>query len=264
MAQPDSGRTGTLEREDRGRVRILAFNRPEAANAFDRALYRSLEAALRQADADDSVTAVVLTGRGRHFSSGTDLVEMAALVEHLGDTNGADEPGGHPFSGLADALAAFRKPLLAAVNGTGIGLGFTMLLHCDIVCMARTARLRAPFTAMGVAPEAGSSYLLPRRMGVQQAAFVLLSSGWVTAEEAVVHGLALKVCDPDSVLDETVDIAAAIAEHPLPSLMATRALLREPEREGIERAMRLEGEAFAELLRRPEAGAGVMSQLDRP
>ncbi len=253
-----------LEITDADRVRLLTFNRPSAANAFNGALYRSIEEALCRADEDESVSVVVLTGKGRHFSSGTDLVEMAALVGHL-DDGGADDAtragSPHPFSGFAEALLSFRKPLLAAVNGTGIGLGFTMLLHCDLVCIDADARLKAPFTAMGVAPEAGSSYLMPRRMGVQQATFALLSSEWVSAEQAVASGLALKVCDPGTVVDETLEIARAIAQHPLESLMATKTLLREPERAEVERAIEREGEAFALLLRRPEAGSTVIGQL---
>jgi enoyl-CoA hydratase/carnithine racemase len=262
-----------LEVADIGHVRLLTFNRPSAANAFNSALYRESEEALRAADQDDAVSVVVLTGRGRHFSSGTDLVEMAALVTHLDDAQDSndesnDESDGrpatssdHPFSQFSEALLSFRKPLLAAVNGTGIGLGFTLLLHCDLVCIASDARLRAPFTVMGVAPEAGSSYLMPRRMGVQQATYALLSSNWVAADQAVASGLALKMCDPDTVVDETLAIAREIAQHPLESLIATKALLREPEREHVERAIEREGEAFAQLLRRPDAGSNVIGQL---
>jgi enoyl-CoA hydratase/carnithine racemase len=265
---PDTATTGSLEEEDHGRVRLLTFNRPQAANAFDRALYVALEDALRRADKDDAIAAVVLTGKGKHFSSGTDLHEMAALVGHLDD--GSEDPQGeqaeqaeHAFSGLADAVLSFRKPLLAAVNGTGIGLGFTMLLHCDIVCIARTAHLRAPFTAMGVAPEAGSSFLMPRRIGWQQAMAVLLTSEWVDADAAVRHGLALKSCDPETVVRETLELAQAIAQHPLPSLIATKALVKGPERAGVEEALAREGEAFSELLRQPGAGENVIGQLNR-
>ena len=162
--------------EDTERVRLLTFNRPDAANAFNEKLYHTAAGALHEAAADEGISVVVLTGAGRTFSAGTDLHEMAGAVPEDGtDTASApDEPGPGPdssrgFTAFVDALSTFPKPLIAAVNGAGVGLGLTMLAHCDLVLVSEQARLLAPFTAMGVAPEAASSYLLPRRMGRQQA-----------------------------------------------------------------------------------------------
>lgn len=240
-----------------GRVRVLTFNRPPRANAFNAALYLAAAGALEAAAADDGVGAVVLTGRGAAFSAGTDLTEMAAMVTATAPAKSA----GVPFDALLDALVAFPKPLLAAVNGAAVGLGLTMLAHCDIVLIAEDARLHAPFTAMGVAPEAASSYLLPRRMGRQRASAMLLASEWITAAEAVEAGLALRTCPTPEVLAETVALAAMIAGRPLASVMATKKLIADAELAGISRARKAEGAAFAQLLAQPKMDRAILSHL---
>ena len=160
-----------LERELSGRVLQLALNRPAAANAFSADLYLTAAAAFDQAADDDDVSVVVLTGRGKAFSAGTDLKEMAQVVpeeegQPVGGASASSEGGsGVPFNRFMEALIAFPKPLIAAVNGAGVGLGLTMLMHCDLVLVSTRARLLAPFTTMGVAPEAGSSFLLPGGWG---------------------------------------------------------------------------------------------------
>ena len=250
--------------DDVDRARVITFNRPDAANAFNEILYHAVADALRAAAADDSVGAVVLTGAGRIYCAGTDLREMAAQVPSDGPTP-ADEgtrPAATGFTALLEVLQAFPKPLLAAVNGAAVGLGLTMLAHCDIVLVSEKARLLAPFTTMGVAPEAASSYLLPRRMGRQHASVALLASEWISAEEAVAHGLAIRVCTPETLVAETLELATRIASKSLPSLLATKRLVLDAEREGILRARRLENEAFAELLALPQMRESVLGQLD--
>ena len=241
--------------DDHERARLITFNRPDRANAFNEDLYHASADALRDASGDDSIGAIVLTGAGTSFCAGTDLLEMAETVDGAAGSRDG-------FPAFVDALAEFPKPVLAAVNGAAVGLGFTMLAHCDIVLVSDRARLLAPFTNMGVAPEAASSYLLPRRMGRQRASLSLLTSDWIPAEEAVATGLAVKQCSPDTLVAETLELATRIAAKSLPSLMATKRLLLDAEREGITRARRLENEAFAELLSLPNARDGVLGQLE--
>ena len=241
--------------EDHDRARLITFNRPDRANAFNETLYHASARALHDAAADDDIGAIVFTGAGTSFCAGTDLLEMAETV----DGTAGSRDG---FVAFVDTLAAFPKPVLAAVNGSGVGLGFTMLAHCDIVLVSERARLLAPFTTMGVAPEAASSYLLPRRMGRQQASLSLFTSDWISAEAAVATGLAVRLCPADTLVAETLELAARIAAKSLPSLMATKRLLLDAEREGIARARELENAAFAELLRLPNARDGVLGQLD--
>jgi enoyl-CoA hydratase/carnithine racemase len=224
-------------------VRVIAFNRPEARNAFDTALYQQCTAALRSADADETVGAVVLTGRGSAFTSGQDLAEMAAIA-----TGTAVEGAGRSFMGLLDALIETSVPLLAAVNGVAVGLGFTLLAHCDIVLVDAAARLRVPFAELGVPAEAASSLLFPAAMGWQQAARVLLTSDWVDAAELVELGLALRTCEPGTVVDETVALAARIAAHPRAATRAIASLMRAARRDAVTEANRREQAAFATLL----------------
>src|SRR5215213_1085456 len=241
--------------DDRDRVRLLTFNRPDRANAFNEELYHAAADALRAAAVDDGVAVVVFTGAGKAFCAGTDLLEMAETVDGT-----ATRRDGFPT--FVDVLQEFPKPLLAAVNGAAVGLGFTMLAHCDIVLVSDRARLLAPFTNMGVAPEAASSYLLPRRMGRQRAALSLFTSDWISAEDAVGTGLAVQQCPPETLVEQTMEVATRIASKSLPSLMATKRLLLDAERDGITRARTLENQAFAELLALPNAREGVLGQLD--
>ena len=245
--------------DDRDRVRMLTFNRPDRANAFNEELYHAAADALRTAATDDEVAVVVFTGAGKAFCAGTDLLEMAATVDA---GVGGEAVSRNGFPAFVDQLQEFPKPLLAAVNGAAVGLGFTMLAHCDIVFVSDNARLLAPFTNMGVAPEAASSYLLPRRMGRQRASVSLFTSDWISAEDAVATGLAVEQCTPESLVDDAMELATRIASKSLPSLMATKRLLLDAEREGIERARTLENQAFAELLALPNAKDGVLGQLD--
>ena len=250
--------TDVLLTQDHERARLITFNRPDRANAFNETLYHASADALRDALADDSVRAVVFTGAGKSFCAGTDLLEMAEIT---GDAD-EDRPARDGFPAFVDALADFPKPVLAAVNGSAVGLGFTMLAHCDLVFVSDRARLLAPFTTMGVAPEAASSYLLPRRMGRQQASLSLFTSDWISAEQAVATGLAVRQCSPDTLVADTLELATRIAAKSLPSLMATKRLLLDAEHAGIARARQLENEAFAELLALPNARDGVLGQLE--
>jgi enoyl-CoA hydratase/carnithine racemase len=236
-------------------VRVIAFNRPDVRNAFDTALYQEATAALRTADADEAIGAVVFTGRGSAFTSGQDLAEMAAIA-----TGTAVEGAGQGFMGLLDALIATSVPLLAAVNGVAVGLGFTLLAHCDMVLVDAGARLRVPFAELGVPAEAASSFLFPAAMGWQQAARILLTSDWVGAEELVGLGLALQVCAAGTVLDETVALASRVAAHPRDATRAITSLMRAARRDAVVEANRREQGAFASLLG-AAVGGGALAEF---
>ena len=180
-----------LNVSDDNRVRTLTLNRPEALNAFNEALYDATAQALLTAADDPDVAVVVITGAGRAFSAGADLVEMQANI-----TNPRENAGQHGFFTMLDVLSAFPKPLICAVNGVGVGIGATILGYADLAFMSSDARLKCPFTSLGVAPEAASSFLLPRQVGRQNAAWILMSSEWITAAEALEMGLVWKVCEP--------------------------------------------------------------------
>jgi len=224
-------------------VRVVAFNRPEVRNAFDTTMYLQVTEALVEADRDETVGTLILTGRGSAFTSGQDLAEMAAMA-----TGTAVEGAGQGFMGLLNALTELSVPMLAAVNGVAVGLGFTVLAHCDLVLVDESARLRVPFAELGVPPEAASSVLFPARMGWQQAARILLTSDWVSAREAVDLGLALRVCAEGTTLDETITLATRIAAHPRAATRAITSLMRAGQHDLVHAANRREQAAFAGLL----------------
>lgn len=231
---------------DAHRVRTLTLARPDALNAFDEALYDALTEAIRAAAEDPSVAVVLITGRGRAFSAGTDLLEMGERV-----TNPDFQPGEHGFLGLIDALVEFDKPLVLAVNGLGLGIGATMIGFADLVFMADDARLKCPFTSLGVAPEAASSYLIPRLVGRQNAAWVLLSSEWISAAEAQEMGLVWKLCPAEEVLAVATDHAARLARLPISSLRAVKQTMTAPLAPQIAAARERENAAFARLMGGP-------------
>ena len=233
--------------EDVDRVRIITLNRPGALNAFNEALYDATAEALDDAQAAPGVAVVVLTGRGRAFSAGTDIVEMATRTTNPD----AFKPGAYGFPGLIDRLAAFPKPLLCAVNGLALGVGVTLLGFAELVLMSSEARVRCPFTDLAVAPEAGSSYLLARLVGTQHANWMLLSSDWLDANECERVGLAWRVAPPESLLPETLDVARHIAAKPIASLVETKRTIIAGRSDAIAAARHREDTAFVRLMGRP-------------
>jgi len=237
--------------DDRGHVRVVTFDRPAARNAFNVAMYRAAADALASARDDEAVRAVVLTGTGTAFSAGQDLNEMKAFASGTAESDGAS---GFPV--LLDIVQSFPKPLLAAVNGFAVGLGFTILAHCDLVVVADEARFKVPFTELGVPAEAGSTFLFPMRMGWQRAARVLFTSEWLTASEVVSAGLAIERCPGDRVLDRTLELAEQIASLSPDSVQAIKRLMVEAQLDQVVAARRREEAAFAELLPKLAGEAG--------
>jgi enoyl-CoA hydratase/carnithine racemase len=232
-----------LEITDHKRVRTITLNRPEALNAFNESLYDATCLALRDAAISAETAVVILTGTGRAFSAGTDLAELEARIN---DPN--FQPGEYGFAGLLAALAEFPKPLICAVNGMGIGIGATILGYADLAFMSKTARLKCPFTGLGVAPEAASSYLLPALMGRQNAAWMLMSSEWISADQALAMGLVFGVYEPDELISEATRHAEVLAQHPIPSLLAVKRTLAAPYAEGIADARAREDACFVDLM----------------
>lgn len=247
----------TLLIADDNRVRTLTLNRPDALNAFNEALYDATAEALHAAAADSDVAVVVITGAGRAFSAGQDLTEMQARITDPGFT-----PGRHGFGGLVDALAAFPKPLICAVNGIGLGIGTTILGYADLAFMSSTARLKCPFTSLGVAPEAASSFLLPQLIGRQNAAWLLMSSEWVDAAEALRMGLVWKVCEPDELHTDARRHAEVLASRPISSLVAVKETMSEPVRPGVAAARAREDAYFAEMMGAQD-NAAALAEFNR-
>jgi enoyl-CoA hydratase/carnithine racemase len=240
----------TVLEEARDGVLLLTMNRPKQKNAFNSVMWCEMRDALADARADDGVRSVVITGAEGAFTAGQDLGEMGA-------GGGGDAPqegaiGASPFGRFMDELCTFDKPLVAAVNGVGVGIGLTLLLHCDYVYISRTARLRAPFITLGVVPEAASSYLLPALLGWRRAVDMLFESDFLTAERAVELELATHLCEPDAVLDDALGRAAHLARKPLGSLRWTKRLLLATRDDLVAAARAREDDAFLHRVGSPE------------
>jgi enoyl-CoA hydratase/carnithine racemase len=230
-----------VEITDGDGVRLVTWNRPDALNAFNDELWDATRDALVTAAADPELRCVVLTGTGRAFSAGQDLGEMMAPPEH-------DDDQLHGYRGLIPVLEAFDKPLLAAVNGLGLGFGATVLPYCDIVLIARGARLKVPFMTLGVTTEAASSLLLPQRMGWQGAAHFIFTADWLGAEDAVACGLAWKLCEPESLLEDTMEVARRIGAMPVDSLQTTKRLMVAARLDAVRAARQREDAEFVRMV----------------
>lgn len=234
-----------IEVSDDGRIRTIRLDRPEAKNAMNTAMWDGAARALVEAAEAPGVAVVVWTGSGDSFSAGQDLFEMAHMA--AGEVPEAE----YGFAGLCDQLVAFPKPLLCAVNGIGLGFGATILGHADLAFMATDARLKCPFTSLGVAPELASSYTFPTLIGRQNATWALLSSEWLSAEECLEMGLVYRLCEPDELTNVTMDHARVLAEKPISSLMACKRTIVAGHHEAIAAARRREDESFRELMGAP-------------
>lgn len=205
--------------EDHGPVRLLTLDRPDKLNAFTAAGYRTLMHRLESAAGTAEVAVCVLTGSGRAFSAGVDLREMSV-------PGGSAELGAY-FDPLLRCLADFPKPLIAAVNGVAVGFGATLLLHCDLVVVDEAAEIRMPFAALGTCAEAASSWLLPLRVGPQQAAWMVLSASSLDAEAALANGFALAKAVAGHVVEDCLAIGQTLAANGVAALVANKRLLRE-------------------------------------
>lgn len=235
---------GVLDVEDNGRVRLLTLTREEALNACNDDLYDAVRDALSDAAERSDIAAVVITGRGRGFCAGTDLGELENPRQH-------EDGKPHGFPSFIATVEAFPKPLIAAVNGIAVGIGVTMLPHCDVVLVGDSARLRAPFVSLGVTAEAGSTLLLPTVIGWQRTAELLYTSRWIDAATAREWGLASSRCSDEQLLPDALELAGEMAKMPVASLVATKKLLVEARLDAVRAARERENVAFAELLGGP-------------
>jgi enoyl-CoA hydratase/carnithine racemase len=238
--------------ERRGHVGLLTLNRPDKKNAFNNAMYIAGARAFLAAQADRQIRALLVTGAGDAFCAGQDFTEM-----------NADSGAEHGFPAFVEALVDCDKPILTAVNGVGIGLGLTMLLHTDINYIAEGARLRLPFVTLGVVPEAASSYLLPIVVGAQKAAEILFTARWITAEESVAMGIAFEVVPGERLLATTFAKAEEIAANPPSAVRHTNRLLRVWRRQAIAEARAREDEAFQQRLGTPENLEAIQAFFER-
>lgn len=226
-----------------GGVLLVTLNRQERKNAFNHPMWCDFRDCLTEAQGNDAVRVVVVTGAGNAFTAGQDLSEM---------TTGGEAGAEHGFPSFMDRLCQFDKPLIAAVNGVGVGIGLTLLLHCDYVYIARGARLRAPFITLGVVPEAAASYLLPALVGMRNAIDLLFESDFISAERAHELGLATHLCSPEELMPAALERARHLAAKPLGSLRWTKRLVLATRQDQVAAARKREDQAFVHRVGSPE------------
>jgi enoyl-CoA hydratase/carnithine racemase len=235
-----------------GRVLVLELHRPGKRNALTLDMYRALVAMLEQAETDAHIRAVVIAGSETCFTSGNDIEDFLA-----GDR--VDDQ--HPTLRFLDVLNRFPKPLLAAVSGHAVGIGTTMLLHCDLVFASPDAQFQLPFVNLGLCPEAGSSYLLPRLAGYQRAAEVFLLGEPFDAQKALLLGMVNAITD--DVLAATTRHAHRIAANPPAAVRLTKKLLRAGDAAQVERALAEDTGQFVKRLQSNEAQEAFTAFLEK-
>jgi enoyl-CoA hydratase/carnithine racemase len=204
-------------------IATLTLNRPEVMNALNEEMREELVEALTTLERDPDTRVLVLTGAGKGFSGGADLNTFKSLYERFRETGKRPAFGSPEFP---HQFYSFSKPIVAAVNGVAVGWGMTMTLACDIRIASERARFRAAFVKVGVTPEFGSSYLLPRLIGPGRAAELVLTARMIDSEEALAMGLVNRVVPHEELLAEAESIARSIADLPPGAVTEAKSLLR--------------------------------------
>jgi enoyl-CoA hydratase/carnithine racemase len=235
-------------------VMTLTMNRVEKKNSLTRGMYAAMADALAQADADEALRAVVIQGHETIFSAGNDIGEF---LDRL--ASGQESPA---FQFLR-AISVFSKPLLAAVCGPAVGIGTTMLFHCDLVYAGDNAAFSMPFVNLGLCPEAASSHLAPLRMGYGRAAEALLLGEPFLAEAALEMGLISRIVPPTEAAALAQRQARKLAAKPLKSLIETKRLMKKSQASIVAERLQEEGVSFASLLTEPAAREAFTAFMEK-
>ncbi len=240
--------------ETKDGVRRIELARPEKKNALSADMYAALAAAFESADADANVRVLLIHGTSGCFTSGNDVKDFLELER---------APGSSPASGFLRAIAAAKKPVVAAVGGPAVGVGTTMLLHFDLNYAAPNARFQLPFVPLGLLPEAASSLLLPNIAGYQRAAELLLLGQPFTAEKALAAGIVTEIVPEADLLEYARTAALALAALPPASVRMTKELMKRALAPAVRERMQEELALFGERLRSPEAKEALSAFLEK-
>jgi len=243
-----------IRSETSARVARVRFDRIEKKNAITVEMYAQLGAALAAAEADPQVRAVLLHGTAECFTAGNDVADFL---------NAPRSPGASPARALFDTLPHMKKPVVAAVGGPAVGIGSTMLLHCDLVYAAPNARFQLPFVPLGIVPEFGSTFVLPMLAGYQRAAKLLLLGQPFTAQEAFEAGMVSELVSQDKLLEHASQVAMALAALPPESIRLTKRLMKSRYTEALAATIEEETRIFTERLSSPEAKEAMSAFLEK-
>jgi 2-(1,2-epoxy-1,2-dihydrophenyl)acetyl-CoA isomerase len=246
--------------EQRNGFRVLTIDRPERMNALDRATVIGLTEELAQAEADASCRAVIITGTGRAFCAGADLSVGAGVVGEKRDVGRSIEETWNP---LARRLSNLRMPSIAAVNGAAAGAGANLALGCDFVLAARSARFIQAFAKIGLIPDCGGTFHLPRLIGEARARAVAMLAEPVTADQAESWGMIWRAVDDDALMADAEKLAAHLAQQPTHALVLTRKALRESAHNSFDRQLDLERDLQREASLTPDHAEGVRAFLEK-
>ena len=236
--------------EQTGSILHLKLNRPEKKNALTQEMYQSLGTKINEAAADFAIRAVVISSEGDSFTAGNDINDFA---------NNPQMDEGSPVFNFLFAIHNFPKPLIASVHGRAVGIGTTMLMHCDIVTANPNTIFSMPFVSLGLVAEGGSSYLFPRLVGHAKAAEILLTGRNFSADEALQMGLINSIADDQ--LAAAIKFAQELAEQPPTAVINTKALLKSGSHDALNQVIRAEGELFKMAMDSDEAQQAFMNFL---
>jgi enoyl-CoA hydratase/carnithine racemase len=243
-----------IRSEAAGGVARVRFDRPDKKNAITAEMYLQLAEALASADADREVCAILLHGTAECFTSGNDLADFLQRPP---------SGEGSPTWKLFEVMPFIQKPLVAAVGGPAVGIGCTMLLHCDLVYAAPNARFQLPFVPLGIVPEFGSTFLLPLLAGYQRAAQLLLLGQPFDAQKAYELGMVTAVVPQENLLGDAEKAAASLASLPAESIRLTKRLMKARYGNTVAETIAEEGRLFRERLQSPEAKQALNAFLDK-
>jgi enoyl-CoA hydratase/carnithine racemase len=237
-----------------GAIQRIAFNRPARRNAITAAMYEQLATSFREAEEDKSVRVVLIHGTADAFTAGNDLEDFMQRPPAGEDT---------PVFRFLHVVSEARKPIVAAVNGPAVGIGTTLLLHCDLVYAGENARFHLPFTSLGVVPEFASSYLLPLAAGYQRAAELLLLAEPFDARRAHECGIVTRVVPDAETLETALRNAQRLAALPPKSVRLTKELMKAGHRAEVQAQLRTEGAYFRAMLGEPAAREALAAFMQK-
>jgi len=237
-----------------GKVFVIEIDRPEKKNALLPEMYAALAIGLRQANEEPSINVILIRGADDCFTSGNDVSGFLASSSPSAE---------RPSVAFMHALNESRKPIIAAISGLAIGIGTTLLFHCDLIYASENCFLQLPFTRLGLCPEAGSSYLLPKQIGHLRASELLLLGDRFSAAKAKEYGIVNEVLAQDEYLGFALSKARDLAELPADSVQSSKQLLKRGQQNAVSETINIELAEFARLLETPDAQAIVEAFLNK-
>ncbi len=239
-----------ISAEQIGAVLVLKLNRAEKKNALTQEMYQTLATKINEAAGDFAIRCIVISSEGDSFTAGNDINDFA---------NNPQMDEGSPVFNFLFAIHNFPKPLIAAVHGRAVGIGTTMLMHCDIVTANPNSIFSMPFVSLGLVAEGGSSYLFPRLVGHAKASEILLTGRSFSSDEALQMGLINEISEDH--FGAAMKFANTLAEQPPTAVINTKALLKSGSHEALNQVMRAEGELFKMAMDSDEAQQAFMNFL---